>query len=97
MATSGCLPLSCGGGGDARPVDVFNSISASGNNLVAIEQARKQSITTVAFTGEGDRKLALCECLSIPSRCTTRILEYHIMIDHIVWGTTEQQYFTERD
>jgi D-sedoheptulose 7-phosphate isomerase len=87
--------------GVARPGDVFIPITTSGNScniLVAVEQARKQGLTTVAFTGEGGGKLApLCDCLCVPSRETARIQECHIMIGHIVCGLAEQQYFKEKN
>ncbi len=87
--------------GVARPGDVFIPISTSGNSrniLVAVEQARKQGVTTVAFTGEGGGKLAqLCDCLCVPSRETARIQECHIMIGHIICGLVEKQYFKEKN
>jgi D-sedoheptulose 7-phosphate isomerase len=87
--------------GVAMPGDVFIPITTSGNSrniLVAVEQARKQSVTTVAFTGEGGGKLApLCDCLCVPSRETARIQECHIMIGHIICGLVEQKYFKEKN
>lgn len=87
--------------GVARSGDVFIPITTSGNSrniLVAVEQARKQGLTTVAFTGEGGGKLApLCDCLCVPSLETARIQECHIMIGHIVCGLVEQQYFKEKN
>ena len=87
--------------GVARSGDVFIPITTSGNSrniLVAVEQAKKQGLTTVAFTGEGGGKLApLCYCLCVPSRETARIQECHIMIGHIVCGLVEQQYFKEKN
>lgn len=87
--------------GVARPGDVFIPISTSGNSrniLVAVELARRQGLSTVAFTGEGGGKLApLCDCLCVPSRETARIQECHIMIGHIVCGLVEQQYFKEKN
>ncbi len=83
--------------GVAKPGDVFIPITTSGNSrniLVAVEQARKQGLTTVAFTCEGGGKLApLCDCLCVPSRETARIQECHIMIGHIVCGLVEKTYF----
>lgn len=85
--------------GVARPGDVFIPITTSGNSpniLLSVEQAKKQGLTTLAFTGEGGGKLAgLCDCLCVPSRETARIQECHIMIGHIVCGLVEQQYFKE--
>jgi D-sedoheptulose 7-phosphate isomerase len=87
--------------GVAKPADVFIPITTSGNSrniLVAVEQARKQGLKTVAFTGEGGGQLAaLCGCLCVPSSETARIQESHIMIGHIVCGLVEQQYFKEKN
>lgn len=84
--------------GVAKPGDVFIPITTSGNSRniqVAVEQAKKHGLTTVAFTGEGGGKLAaLCDCLCVPSRETARIQECHIMIGHIVCGLVEQTYFS---
>ena len=83
--------------GVGRSGDVFIPITTSGNSrniLVAVEHARKQGLTTIAFTGEGGGKLApLCDCLCVPSRETARIQECHIMIGHIVCGLVEHGYF----
>lgn len=83
--------------GVAKPGDVFIPITTSGNSRniqVAVEQAIKQGLTTVAFTGLGGGKLSeLCNCLCVPSRETARIQECHIMIGHIICGLVEQQYF----
>jgi D-sedoheptulose 7-phosphate isomerase len=83
--------------GVARPGDVFIPITTSGNSrniLLAAEQAKKQGLTTMAFTGEGGGKLAvLCDCMCVPSRETARIQECHIMIGHIVCGLVEKTYF----
>ncbi len=87
--------------GVARQGDVFIPITTSGNSrniLLAVEEAKKQGLTTLAFTGEGGGKLAgLCDCLCVPSRETARIQECHIMIGHIVCGLVEQQYFKEKN
>ncbi len=83
--------------GVARSGDVFIPITTSGNSrniFVAVEQARKQALTTIAFTGEGGGKLApLCDCLCVPSRETARIQECHIMIGHILCGLVEAAIF----
>ena len=85
--------------GLAKPGDVFVPITTSGNSrniFFAVEQAKKQGLKTMTFTGEGGGKLAaLCDCLCVPSRETARIQECHIMIGHIVCGLVEQQYFME--
>ena len=83
--------------GVARPGDVFIPITTSGNSrnvLIAVEQAQKQDLKTVAFTGEGGGKLSQwCDCLCIPSRETARIQECHIMIGHILCEIVEREYF----
>jgi len=87
--------------GVAKSGDVFIPISTSGNSrniLAAVEQAKNQGLTTVAFTGEGGGKLAaLCDCLCAPSRETARIQECHIMIGHIVCGLVEAATFSSFD
>ena len=87
--------------GVAKQGDVFIPITTSGNSpniLVAVEQANKLGLTTIALTGKGGGKLApLCECLCVRSRETARIQECHIMIGHIVCGLVEQQYFKEKN
>lgn len=83
--------------GVSRSGDVFIPITTSGNSrniVVAVEQARKQGLATVAFTGEGGGKLArLCDCLCVPSRETARIQECHIMIGHILCSLVEAAIF----
>jgi D-sedoheptulose 7-phosphate isomerase len=86
--------------GLAKAGDIFIPITTSGNSrniLVAVEQAVKQGINTVALTGQGGGKLAaLCDCLTVPSNETARIQEAHIMIGHIICGLVEQAYFAEQ-
>lgn len=87
--------------GVAKPGDVFIPITTSGNSsniLLAVEEANKQGMTTLAFTGQGGGKLAgLCDCLCVPSRETARIQECHIMFGHIICCLVEQTYFSGAD
>ena len=87
--------------GVAKQGDVFIPITTSGNSrniLLAVEEAKRQGLTTVAFTGEGGGRLALlCDCLCVSSRETARIQECHITIGHIVCGLVEQKYFKEKN
>jgi D-sedoheptulose 7-phosphate isomerase len=83
--------------GVVRSGDVFIPICTNGNSpniLAAVDQAHKQKLKTVAFTGKVGGKLALlCDCLSVPSSEIARIQESYIMIGHIICGLVEQRYF----
>lgn len=47
-------------------IPITSSVN-SPNILVAVEQALKQKLKTIAITGKGDGKLVpLCDCLSVP-------------------------------
>ena len=77
------------------PGDVFLGISTSGNspNIVkALEQARKQSLTTVGFTGgTGGKMIALCDHnVVIPSNVTMNIQESHLALEHIFCMVVER-------
>lgn len=74
--------------------DVFIAISTSGNskNIIwAIEQAKKQDITTIGLTGENHSKMDdLCDLIiKVPSDETPIIQESHIMIGHIICAVVE--------
>jgi D-sedoheptulose 7-phosphate isomerase len=71
-----------------QPGDVFLAISTSGNspNLVrALETAKKQSLATIGFTGNGGGKMKpLCDYnIIIPSSVTMNIQESHLALEHI--------------
>lgn len=83
-----------------RKGDVLVGISTSGNsgNVVkALEQAKKQGMITVGFTGEtGGKMKELCDYLiPIPSTDTPRIQECHILVGHIVCELVEEALFTK--
>lgn len=84
--------------GVAKAGDIFVPISTSGNSpniLVAVAEAKKQGLVTMALTGaDGGKLAALCECLCIPSRETAHIQECHIMVGHIVCGLVEKAIFS---
>jgi len=78
--------------------DVFVGISTSGNsaNVVkAIEQAKKNGLSVIGFTGSGGGKMdSLCDVnLCVPSDDTPRIQEAHITLGHILCDLTEKQLF----
>lgn len=71
------------------PGDVLVGISTSGNSsnvLLAVEQAAKQGLTTVGFSGGSGGKLAeaVDVCLTIDSPVTARVQEAHILVGHIL-------------
>lgn len=84
--------------GLGRPGDVFLAISTSGrspNVLAALKAARKMSITTVGFTGDGERELAAyCDhCLAAPAVETALIQQIHIVAAHAICGLVERTLF----
>ncbi len=85
-----------------QPGDIAFGISTSGNSanvLVALEQAKKQGLLTVALAGyDGGKTLrssAVDHCIVAPSDHTPRIQEGHATIYHalldIVWSLTSHQ------
>ena len=69
--------------------DVLLAISTSGNSanvLRAIAAAREKEMVVIGLTGEGGGKMRdLCDvCLCVPSNCTPRIQECHILIGHTI-------------
>jgi len=84
--------------GSARKGDVLIAISTSGNskNIInAIETAKSLNIKVIGLTGEtGGNMAGLCDVLlNVPSKCTPRIQESHIMIGHIICGIIESTLF----
>lgn len=82
----------------AKKGDVLFAISTSGNsgNIVkAIETAREKEMIVIGMTGESGGKMAsLCDVLlNVPSACTPRIQESHIMIGHIICEIIESTIF----
>ena len=82
----------------AKKGDVLVGISTSGNSsniLKAIEVAKEIGVKTIGMTGETGGKMADC-CdllLNVPSKCTPRIQESHIMIGHIICEIIEATMF----
>ncbi len=84
--------------GLGRKGDVAVAISTSGhspNVLKAVEAARREGITTVAWTGKGGGKLAaLVEYpFVVPSNVTARIQECHITLGHVLCELVEEKFF----
>lgn len=80
------------------PGDILLVLSTSGNSpniLKAIASAKKRGLTIFGFTGEAGGKMAAdCDvCIRIPSACTPRIQEAHILIGHVLCAYIEEALF----
>ncbi|MEW6040885.1 MAG: D-sedoheptulose 7-phosphate isomerase [Elusimicrobiota bacterium] len=78
--------------------DVVIGISTSGNSknvILALQQAKKQKATTVAWTGKSGGKIKnkVDFCICAPSDNTARIQEVHVLLIHILCGIIEQELF----
>jgi len=77
--------------------DIALGLSTSGNSpnvILAIENARKQGLFTVALTGNGGGKLAPLPdiLLDVPSESTPRIQEAHLILLHLLAEKLEEQH-----
>lgn len=82
----------------AKEGDVLVGISTSGNSMNimnAIDVAKSLGVKVIGMTGETGGKMAgQCDVLlNVPSKCTPRIQEAHIMIGHIVCEIIESSIF----
>ncbi|MGH2328077.1 D-sedoheptulose 7-phosphate isomerase [Campylobacter taeniopygiae] len=78
--------------------DVFIGISTSGNSkniLKALESCKKKEILSIGLTGESGGSMdKMCDyCIKVPSSCTPRIQESHIIIGHIICAIVEEELF----
>ncbi len=82
---------------NGRAGDLFIGISTSGNSqniLNALESCERLGIRSISLAGEGGRiREAADLCLSVPSDCTPRIQECHILIGHILCEIVENRLF----
>lgn len=82
--------------------DVLLAISTSGsskNVIKAVEKAKALKMTTIGMTGnKPDTPLEKCAdvCIKVPSECTPRIQEAHIMIGHILCEYVEEALFGKK-
>jgi D-sedoheptulose 7-phosphate isomerase len=81
-----------------REHDVLIGLSTSGNSrnvIRAIEEAKKQGVFTVAFTGKSGGEMGDLADLAIqvPSSDTPRIQEVHMLLGHSVCEIVEQKMF----
>lgn len=85
----------------AKNGDVLVAISTSGNSaniLKTVEKAKEMGVTAIGMTGESGGKMKGC-CdilLNVPSQCTPRIQEAHIMIGHIICEIIEATMFPKK-
>ncbi|ECR5192817.1 D-sedoheptulose 7-phosphate isomerase [Campylobacter jejuni] len=78
--------------------DVFIGISTSGNSkniLKALEFCKQKEIISIGLSGaSGGAMNELCDyCIKVPSTCTPRIQEAHILIGHIICAIVEEELF----
>ncbi|EGK8165988.1 D-sedoheptulose 7-phosphate isomerase [Campylobacter coli] len=78
--------------------DIFIGISTSGNSkniLKALEICKEKGILSIGLTGaSGGSMNELCDyCIKVPSSCTPRIQEAHILIGHIICAIVEEELF----
>ncbi len=82
-----------------KPGDVLLALSTSGNSpniLSALESARLKNIDSILLGGKGGGKAAgLADILLIvPSDCTQRIQEVHIMTGHYICEKIEDAFLS---
>lgn len=78
--------------------DIFIGISTSGNStniIEALKACKEKEIISIGLTGQSGGKMAdLCDyCIKVPSNCTPRIQESHIVIGHIICAIVEEEIF----
>ncbi|EAI3415057.1 D-sedoheptulose 7-phosphate isomerase [Campylobacter jejuni] len=78
--------------------DIFIGISTSGNSkniLKALEFCKQKEIISIGLSGaSGGAMNELCDyCIKVPSTCTPRIQEAHILIGHIICAIVEEKLF----
>lgn len=81
--------------------DVFLGISTSGNSMnivLAVEEAKKKEIITVALVGSKACMLDnLCDyVIKVPSDITPTIQESHLMIEHMICAIIENNIFGDK-
>ncbi len=81
--------------GYGNPGDVLLGISTSGNSenvILAMKKAREKGVLTIGLSGRNGGKMDALADVSIvvPSDCTARIQESHIMIGHIICELAEE-------
>ena len=81
--------------------DVFIGISTSGNSkniIEALKACREKGITSIGLTGckPCDMDDLADLCIKVPSDCTPRIQESHILIGHRICAIVEENLFGKK-
>lgn len=81
-----------------KETDTLIGISTSGNSenvYLAIKKAKEIGGKTAAFLGQDGGKIKNIADIAVvvPSGCTARVQESHIMIGHIICEMAEEAYF----
>ena len=79
-----------------QPGDVVIGISASGNSqnvLNAIQEAKRESVTTIAFTGfDGGRLGSMVDVnIHVKSHIIEHVEDIHLMLEHMIVKTIKDQ------
>ncbi len=79
----------------ARPGDVVIGLTTSGNSrniVIALDEAKRQGATTIAFTGNGGGAVAEIADISIvgPDGYSALVQEVHITLGHIICDLVDQ-------
>lgn len=87
--------------GIGKKGDILIGMSTSGNSsnvVMALEEAKKQNLITIGFTGKKDSKMnAHCDLtIHIPSDDTPRIQECHLMLGHAICELVEKELFAKK-
>ena len=83
---------------NAKSGDVFIGISTSGkspNIINALNVCKKLGVYSISLTGSNEESIINnCDlAVEVPSNCTPRIQECHILIGHIICGYVENKLF----
>jgi D-sedoheptulose 7-phosphate isomerase len=81
-----------------RPGDVLLGISTSGNSrdvVLAVEEARRRGLATIALTGRGGGALAgLVDAnVRVPSDATSHVQEGHLALEHALAFAVEDALY----
>jgi len=81
-----------------QPGDIVIGISASGNSqnvINAIEEARRNTVTTIAFTGfDGGRLGQMVDVnIHVKSNIIEHVEDIHLMLEHMIVKTIKEQPF----